>query len=100
VEIRIATDPNPKNLPYVSPRKALLNACNALVLLSRRLRKDFEEQGKAHEIGAGVGMSMGGGLGTAGVGGAYGGMDGGMDFGYGTGVGATQGGVAEDPYQY
>lgn len=73
------------------------------MLLTKRLKKDFEEQGKAFEIGAGVGLNMtqGGGLGGmqngAGSGGY--GMDG--DFGYGSmPMGATQGASAEDPYQY
>jgi DNA-directed RNA polymerase II subunit RPB11 len=105
VELRIATDPNPKDRPYVSPRKALLNACTTLMLLTQRLKKDFEEQSKALEIGAGVGlnmgmdMSQGGNLGSMGQPGGYGGMDG--DFGYGgMSMGATQGASAEDPYQY
>jgi hypothetical protein len=75
------------------------------MLLTQRLKKDFEEQSKALEIGAGVGlnmgmdMSQGGNLGSMGQPGGYGGMDG--DFGYGgMSMGATQGASAEDPYQY
>ena len=75
------------------------------MLLTKRLKKDFEEQGKAFEIGAGVGLNMGqggnlGGMSQSGGGmGGYGGMDG--DFGYGSmPMGATQGASAEDPYQY
>lgn len=103
VEIRIATDPNPKNGPYVSPRKALLNACLALTLLSQRLRNDFDEQAKAFEIGAGVGLDMGA-TGTGGAGGvgqgATGGGAYGMDGSYGYGNMGAQAAVAEDPYQY
>lgn len=110
VELRIQTDPS--HTPYISPRKALLNACVQLNLLVKKLKKDFDEQAKAMEIGAGIGYGAYGGMGAAsavqggyggvgpavGGGGAYGaGMaeSQGMDYGYG----ATQGG-AEDPYQY
>jgi hypothetical protein len=66
------------------------------------LKKDFEEQGKAFEIGAGVGLQVGQGgdmTQAGGIGEYGGGMDG--DFGYGQmSMGATQGASAEDPYQY
>lgn len=102
VEIRIQTDPNMN--PYVSPRKALSNACIAIVNQCRDLRKSFEEQADVFDVReqAGAGGVNGGGFG------AGAGVQAGRD-GYGQPIGAGYdgylgggmgGGQADDPYAY
>ncbi|KAJ9112374.1 hypothetical protein QFC19_000795 [Naganishia cerealis] len=72
VELRIQTDKNME--PYVSPRKALLNACIALMNQTRELKASFIEQVRVAEMGlgpavaAGQGPALTSGMGAAGAG--------------------------------
>ena len=65
VELRIQTDKNME--PYVSPRKALLNACAALMNQTRDLKASFIEQVRVAEMGLGPAAGTGPGL-TSGAG--------------------------------
>ncbi|GHJ84431.1 hypothetical protein NliqN6_0833 [Naganishia liquefaciens] len=126
VELRIQTDKAME--PYVSPRKALLNACIALMTQTRDLKASFIEQVRVAEmdttsgpIASGAGPALTSGLGAAGngIGAPYdethvwgGGMGGGNAAGgaigaYGSGApgvgrgAATQAGAGhDDAYEY
>jgi len=103
---RLGEAPQPCN---TSPRRALLNACIALVQLTRNLREQWDQQVKTAELGLGpVAVSGAGGAG-AGVGGVGGMM--GMEDAYGMpngdqvdgmGFGAYPDGNAgvDDPYGF
>lgn len=106
VEIRIQTDPLAQ--PFISPRKALLNACATLVNQGRDLRNSFKDQAQRLELQnramgatATVGQSrlgaMDGGYGGADVYGGDGGA--GAYDSYMSGVGAGGAGASQQPSQ-
>jgi DNA-directed RNA polymerase II subunit RPB11 len=73
VELRIQTDKTME--PYVTPRKALLNACIALMNQTRELKSSFIEQvrvaemdGSSGPIAAGAGPTLTSGMGAVGNG--------------------------------
>lgn len=103
VEIRIQTDP--AMTPYISPRKALLNACAALVNQGRDLKSQFLDQAKALELTGRATGGIGGGLG-GGPQGRLGPLDGAAGDAYGSlggaydGYGQSQSQAVDDPYGY